>query len=70
MARNAVPGDWGDALVRSVMVWAVAFVAFNLKEFTETQSLDPAQVVVDATWVGGGFLIVNALLMLMMPKAR
>jgi hypothetical protein len=62
-----MPRGWNDVLVRTVMAMAVAFVVYNMKEFLETRQIDAGQVGVDALWIGGGMLVVNALLRMMRP---
>jgi hypothetical protein len=61
------PG-WDDVAVRTLQVALVAFAALMLKEWLETQEWDAPACAVDATWVAGGFFLVNALFTFVSPR--
>lgn len=58
-----VPRGWDDVLFRAVVAGVGAFVALMLKEWLDG-GLDAPGCAVDAAWVAGGVLVLNAILRL------
>ncbi len=56
------PDSWDGVFVRSVITGLVAFVALVLKEWMDTREWDVPACAVDATWIAGGALVLNAIL--------
>jgi len=57
-----IPSGWDDVVVRTLKVAVTALVVLVLKEYLETKEWDVPVCAVDAAWVAGGTLILNALL--------
>ena len=65
----ALPAGWDDVVVRTVKVAVVAFVMLHLKEWFEAGTLDTPDITIDSTWIAGGTLALNAILMWVKPYA-
>ncbi|MGH2522004.1 MAG: hypothetical protein ACRDH2_05820 [Anaerolineales bacterium] len=60
----AVPAGWADIVVRAVKAAVVAFVVLHLKEYVDAGfPLDTPDITIDSLWIGGGSLVLNAILM-------
>jgi hypothetical protein len=64
-----VPTGWADVGVRAAKAAVIAFVALQTKEWLDTSMLDIPGCGVDALWVGGLTLAVDAILMWAGPSA-
>ena len=59
----AAPSGWDDVVVRTVKVAVVAFVILHLKEWIDAGAPDTLDIAIDAIWIAGGTLVLNAVLM-------
>ncbi len=62
MGSMDAPARWADVLVRTVVAAVVAFVVLQLKEWFDAGAFDTSGTAVDAAWIAGGTLVVNAVL--------
>jgi hypothetical protein len=62
--RLGVPSGWADVVVRTAKVAVIAFLALQFKEWLDTRELDIPGCAIDAAWVAGGTLALNAILLL------
>ena len=65
----ALPAGWDDVIVRTVKVAVVAFVILHLKEWIDAGAPDTLDIAIDAIWIAGGTLALNAILMWVKPYA-
>lgn len=68
--RLGIPAGWADILVRTAKVAVIAFVALQSKEFLDVRELDIPGCAIDAAWVAGGTLMLNAILLWARPSQR
>jgi len=62
MGSMDAPARWADVLVRTLLAAVVAFVVLQLKEWFDAGQFDTAGTAVDAAWIAGGTLVLNAVL--------
>lgn len=60
----AFPIGWPDVFIRSAKVALVVFLVLQLKEFIEIGSFDTPAALLDAMYIAGGTLVLNAILRL------
>jgi hypothetical protein len=60
----AAPEGWADVFVRTVIVFVVAFVSLNLKEWLDVGVWDIPACAIDAACVAGGTFVFYATLAL------
>jgi hypothetical protein len=66
----AAPDGWADVFVRTVIVFVVAFVSLNLKEWLDVGLFDIPACAIDAACVAGGTFVFYAILALTSRGAR
>jgi hypothetical protein len=66
----AAPDGWADVFVRTVIVFVIAFVSLNLKEWLDVGLWDIPACAIDAACVAGGTFLVYAILAVASRGAR
>jgi hypothetical protein len=68
--RIGLPSGWAEVTVRTLMAAVAAFAALMIKERMDAPEWDSPACAVDAAWVAGGTLVLNAILALVSPRER
>ncbi len=63
------PASWSAVIVRAALTVVVAFVVLQLKEYLDAGRFDTAGTGADAILIGGGVLVLNAILKMANGKA-
>ena len=59
-----VPAGWDDVIIRTVKAFLIAFVIYHVKEYIDAGRFDTAELAIDALWLAGGALILEAILLI------
>lgn len=61
----ALPINWTDVVIRAIVIFVISFLTFHVKEYVDAGRFDTLDIAIDSLWIGGGSIIVNAVLLML-----